>query len=139
MIQANELRIGNFVFRNDLPGGMFYEIRALCKDRVHPINVIEQDVKKNVYYASDCTLSELEPIPLTPEILEKCGFTTVTTNEDRSYNFWGKDLDASIDVDSDNLFRYRICERKRTKTILYVHQLQNLYFSLTGTELEVNL
>ena len=72
MIKANELRVGNFIYYKDDKN--FYDIRALCRDRVHPINIVEHD--NNIRYAIDCLLDDLEPIPLTPEILESCGFDT---------------------------------------------------------------
>jgi hypothetical protein len=82
----------------------------------------------------------LNPIPLTEDFLMSFGFTTITINKDGSTNFWNKECDCSIDVEItginlERLFKYRVCEQKRTKSIASVHELQNLYFALTGSEL----
>ncbi len=116
MIQANELRIGNWIMR---------------------ANGFPQRIQAYDYEHTD--FNAISSIPLTAEILEAAGFTTVTENADGSYNFWGKEIDASIDIEDGELFRYRVHEKERTKCIQYLHQLQNLYFALTGQELEVNL
>ena len=134
MIQANELRIGNYVYykkdRN------YYDIRALCRDRVHPINIVEHD--GNIRYAIDCTLEDLQPIPLTPEILESCG---------------AKKEDDYLILDMQIIqLAYDLSEKKITFDLYadfhlepfeiecnYLHQLQNLYFALTGEELKINL
>ena len=74
-----------------------------------------------------------EPIPLTEEILLKCGFEKedeymeLQVNEHLSIiwiGYLGLLIDGSIIglIDND-----------------YLHQLQNLYFALTQTELEVKL
>lgn len=80
----------------------------------------------------------VEPIPLTPEILKKTGFKQSSEFDDTfrlnefdiyyriSYCEW------TVDDRGDN-------EGTKPRFIKYVHQLQNLYYSLTGTELEINL
>lgn len=61
MLQANELMVGDWVFR------------PACHDQVKEIRntgVIGIDSMRGIV-----TFSELEPIPLTPEILARMGFT----------------------------------------------------------------
>lgn len=58
MIPANELRIGNYVY---LDG--YEEITAICKD----------GVKTNFVDTHFVFFESIYGIPLTPEILEKCG------------------------------------------------------------------
>lgn len=80
MIKANELRIGN-------------KIKRKSNENICTVNwgiIKDFDLHEDV--------SDYEPIRLTPQILEKCGFENI-----------------------------------------YLHQLQNLYFALTGNELEINL
>lgn len=131
MIKANQIRVGNRFVR---------EIRSTRGQEFdHNFVLTEEWMGKLFSENTSFALNDLHPIPLTPEILEKAGFNSVTTNKDGSYNFWGKEIDASVDVEDGELFRYRIHERIRTKSIQYVHQLQNLYQALTGQELEINL
>lgn len=121
-MKANELRIGNWVMYNGNPEQI---------DGIQPSWLWVR--------LDSMSMSHFAPIELTPEILVKAGFETCTQNNDGSYNFWGKNIDTSIDVDTDNLYRYRINERHRTKAIQYLHQLQNLYYALTGFELEIKM
>lgn len=76
---------------------------------------------------------DVKPIPLTPEVLEKCGLS----------NVWIKESWMIVEDRSDlDLFGYamKVRNASRTKEIefayfKYLHQLQNLYFALTGKEL----
>ena len=70
-----------------------------------------------------------EPIPLTEEWLLKFGF------EKETDDYWGTS-------NCDECFIYEAKEKCYTGYINYVklnyvHQLQNLIFALTGTELEI--
>jgi hypothetical protein len=129
MIQANELRIGNYVA---LKGG---DIVPIADGGILAIN------QKRF---------ECYPIPLTPEILEKCGFDVVhKTNNHYAINDPNGIKDShKISVFptinnqwhiafSDTLNGYN--DYTPTTKIQYLHQLQNLYFALTGEELECNL
>jgi hypothetical protein len=124
-MKANELRIGNWVNEYDALGGLFYS-----------------QVGWGIIGDLVDGLIPCEPIPLTLEILEKAGF-------DRDYVFekWGIYL-KKHDYDTDRLtFRESegfICfdgikYRTLFPHIKYLHQLQNLYFALTGEELDINL
>lgn len=69
------------------------------------------------------------PIPLTPEILEQCG---IQNNKIplRNGNWLVIPELKWVDIQKDENLTLRVrCE--------FLHQLQNLYFALTGTELEV--
>jgi hypothetical protein len=75
-----------------------------------------------------------QPIPLTLEILEKCGW--VWNEECKSYE--GKDVRMNIQLNeisgSYTMFNY-VLKAKIADKIYHLHQLQNLYFALTGEEL----
>lgn len=135
MIKANELRVGNWVNRNDLDG--VYTVRSVCIDRVHPINLIERDSVKNINWACECALSELEPIPLTPEILEKAGFEEDKLHE--CYVIWNSVSNVAIEFFDNQLQLVGQNSAEEIGHIKHLHQLQNLYFALTGEELNINL
>lgn len=113
-MKANELRIGNFVFfKSDITG----------QEKVMEINW--------QFFAEDFWIKDSRPIPLTEEWLLKFGF---------------EKLKFSIPNAFDNR-KIRIKEDKRGFWISAaynfillksVHQLQNLYFALTGEELIYN-
>lgn len=117
MIAANELRIGNWFLDTD---GDYQQVEEL-------------PAKLNAFGNRWEWIKHLQPIQLTPEILEKCGFTI---HEGRkSYPFYrykhlslmGRSNGFCINV--NHIYVY----------IQSVHQLQNLYFCLTGQELEIKL
>lgn len=123
-MKASEIRLGNYLQFGD------YELEV-------DINVI-----RDFYVYKQ---NGLKPIPLTEDILLKCGFDVITNVNDFTENYWNKQKDCSINVETyvfngkiERLYKYRIFETKRLKSIIYLHQLQNLYFALTGEELNIN-
>lgn len=122
MISANELRIGNYYDHNG-------EIR-----QVTPNTILEVWEAEHIW---------CEPIPITEEILFKCGFENIGS----SYNTWGlKSNEFSgylFTIELDKPFYFKVCDlllnHWSERPIQYLHQLQNLYFSLTGEELTINL
>jgi hypothetical protein len=97
MIQANELRVGNWVLWNG------------AVDTVEDGQQIDELV--------------FDPIPLTPEILEKIDWNGYVKLNIGSY----------FKIDDVGHLYYR--SDYTGINIDYLHQLQNLYFALTGTEL----
>ena len=79
-----------------------------------------------------------QPIPLTPEILEKAGFA----KKYDYYEIWYGNEDISFQLLNDGWYRMWECDGMEGRTGIaykYVHQLQNLYFALTGEELKLDL
>jgi hypothetical protein len=100
----------------------------------------------NIYQVSCNTLVELEqapidqlwckPIPLTEEWFLKFGWELDHESNDlKSFINYKLDLDAINFSPSRNEFYYNCWED--SKCPKYVHQLQNLYFALTGEEIVV--
>jgi hypothetical protein len=81
---------------------------------------------KKTYYVS-LILDFCEPIPLTEEWLLKFGF------EKSSYYYEIKGIAISLGEDGRTILNG--CGEVNAKHCVYVHQLQNLYFALTGKEL----
>ena len=106
-MKANELRIGNWVSNGEI------EFQITSKDIYH-LDVYVGRVIAN-------------PIPITPEWLKRFGF------ENRGNNLFVK---GKIEL-RYYANRCEVVVRGINITYQYVHQLQNLYFALTGEELEL--
>lgn len=142
MISYKELRIDNLVKRNDMDG--VFSIRALCKDQVHPISLIDHDFEKNVHYGCECTLSELEPIPLSAEWLTKFEFVESNSYSEQVRHFRKEGFTQLADYGGQLIilpgggFASLSCGYYENQIDCpYVHSLQNLYFALTGAELTI--
>jgi hypothetical protein len=121
-MEANELRLGNWVAD---AAGNYNRIAAISMP-----NQIET-YSKDVDWLAACTVDDVSPIPLTPEILAKAGFVNGKLN--KFYVFANGNLTVEgYEADYNGLYVGNI---KNT----YVHQLQNLYFALTGEELNIEL
>ena len=122
MIAKNELRIGNKLQKET--GEIFTVLRL---DNTNDVLVEEQRGLLSLGY-------NLFGIHLTPEILEKCGW--VWNEECKSFE--GKDVRMNLEFREANssytMFNY-ILRAKIADKIFYLHQLQNLYYALTGEEL----
>lgn len=132
-IKASELRIGNWIVDCNGPVCVPRKVSGYLLDHIEKYG--------------DMFLS---PIPLTPEVLEKCGFVKVTDGGILFWQFIVKDIAPN----SSNEYMISGMQYNEAKPIIvafcvndfwasgnikYLHQLQNLYFALTGTELEINL
>lgn len=123
-MKANELRIGNWHF---IPGiDRYVQVCAIYKThfKCQDSNGVVFDESIRINY---------QPIPLTPEVLEKCG------NIYNLNSIQTKGGEMFVDLDSKQL---GVCGEDSITSGMtyyadcqYLHQLQNLYFALTGEEL----
>lgn len=131
-MKSNELRIGNLISRLDIGNSepRIESVIELRKDKVltsGPISVI-------------CGYDEINGIQLTEELLLKLGFKKELESDNAI--FYENDF-ISINTykgyNSTFLKRNRLLNQQdySINNIKYVHQLQNLYFSLTGEELTI--
>ena len=125
-MEAKELRIGNWV-QKDISVDDWNNIQLKIGDiAMYAIEELEGE---------DRELVTLAPIPLTEEWLEKFGFEDgrkliTDVNTGMFLQFFEPRRKAwhyVIDIDGN--------DRHFVNHVLYVHQLQNLYFALTGQEL----
>ena len=118
MIQANELRLGNYFETPEQ------------KEKVREISF---SYDEGVTFINDWNVSIIKPIPLTEEILLKCGFEKKNGYVFRKIGFIlnGRKVKDSIG--------FHFIHYECTTECSYLHQLQNLYFALTGEELNVEL
>lgn len=121
-MKITELRIGN-----NLYFASFLEINHTCRvvDLNDKTNLIGVVLNNGTYR---CKKEKLQPIRLTEEILLKCGFSKIAC----FYSSKDETLELTHDF---------IVWKPNTKKleIKYLHQLQNLYFALTGEELIIEL
>jgi hypothetical protein len=136
MIQANELRIGS----KFMGVGMIETVNSIepyseQKGYEYLIRVIDNG---NQYKPVD-----MNPIPLTPAILVACGFVK-TDSSNEYWNHWvlknGWHISESLHDEPSAGVVTGLCYYSEDYIqIKYLHQLQNLYFALTGKEITVNL
>jgi hypothetical protein len=118
-MEAKDLRIGNLVYI----GGQINEIELV--DFV--------DIYENY------TIGIYKPIPLTEEWLLKFGFKSDDISWEYSKRLGNFYIMYDIEINSiyiNDGSRYDGADIP--KEIKHVHQLQNLYFALTGQELTLN-
>lgn len=116
-MEARELRIGNLV-KSEI-GLLKVESILGSTFRIY-CHSLEED------YLADYSINNIQPIPLTEDLLLKMGFTFksygYSENEWKQWCYNGYYLNGFRCTTSGN-------------EIQYVHTLQNLYFALTGEEL----
>lgn len=146
ILKASELRIGNLIQVGHGPRRYLGTILTITQ---HHFDISYLDVsgfappipEDKIHGYAQIKHEVAQPIPLTPEILEKAGF-------DGSHRGWTKDIgnpyhatwlqwyeeDKEVFVSMQDDHYYI-----PNATAQYLHQLQNLYFALTGTELQIEL
>jgi hypothetical protein len=87
-----------------------------------------------VEVVKEADFNELEPIFLTPRILEKCGFRNFV-REDWIFSVGNSHIDFEF---TEEGLRLRQPVAGQTN-LRYLHQLQNFLFFVTGYELEPEL
>ena len=136
-MKASELRIGNIV-------NVRYD-----RDFEYKPCLVDSIIKYGINYSSgefDYTFYNIEPIKLTKEWLIKLGFKiefyggqgnsgTTATIDSKISNVYNIDFEIYQYSESKGEWDFLLCSRFKTP-INYVHELQNLYFSLLGKELE---
>lgn len=131
MIERHELRLNNSI-SSTYHNGLITEINSLFPDSLR----LWANPLANYKY------SDIEPIPLTAEILTKLGFEVIDDNPKKKPHYEGDILFKICDFEFTNsqIDGFRCYEINGGNTIYkYVHQLQNLYQDLTGNVLDVNL
>jgi len=124
-MKANELRIGNYVQYPNLK---------------KPIRVSFIDT-------TETNTTRAQPIPLTEEWLLKFGFYFVIAINNRYLKDYGAFYFTIMIMNDDKSYQVSLSNHEKREgesiyvvglgIIKHVHQLQNLYFALTGEELEM--
>lgn len=126
-MKASEFRIGNLVW-DDYSGEM--QVAGIYEK-------VSIDLRKSESLPIGAfLLKNVQPLPLTPEWLERFGFVAREWREARDYKPGGlpvyeRGMILMFVPEGMCQVRGGFIDPK----IEYVHQLQNLYFALTGSEL----
>ena len=135
MILANELRLGNYIN---------YKGEAIKITMIGEYGV--QSKNKDVIINAKFSTPDLSPIPLTEKKLLNCGFV-----KHKAYRAGGQDEWSGMlawSIPSNRLFSNWLFRGNASclhlvgyinTQIEYLHQLQNLYYELTGEELNIQL
>lgn len=115
MIPLYELRVGNLVL--DESSGKYFKVQK------------GSDI--------DLLSDKFKAIPITPELLKKCGFAYhdyfKIWQKNKAVNGTGPDMEIDPDF-----WVLDFSHRRIGVELKGLHQLQNLYFTLKGKELELS-
>jgi len=131
MVKANELRIGNKIkVYNDVA-----TVDGVDSTTIYTTGYFDDE---RLLGNCDCSFETAQPIPLTPEILEKCGFQLapqrISIYEKGLLRLWlGHTGCIAYLINKDTRESHYI------RDIQHLHQLQNVYYALTGEELSIYL
>jgi hypothetical protein len=120
-MNANELRIGNFIY---------FIICNKEDSKLDELKKMKIDSTDFKYIQNDISL--FEPIPLTEKWLSD--FCFKKTNESEEVEWYNLD-GFEIAIHEEDGKVYFVYQHMVLRHITNVHQLQNLYFALTGKEL----
>ena len=126
MIPCHELRIGNYFLLNS---------------QLHQVSMVNGNGSAAIGYEAGgavhtCPPDQAQPVPLSDELLQQAGF-----RYHPYFQFWQKieggpgEL-SELDIDRD----YNVIDfmrRPLVKGIHSLHQLQNIFYTLKGRELQV--
>jgi len=145
MLHAKDLRYGNKVLNQRGEVITVQQIHSSTVVYDTQLNVSRQTSKVSNGYnysytmqvvdvTKEADLQEIEPITLTPKVLEKCGFRNFVRDE---WIVTYGNIHTDFELTADGL-RLRHSTPTRVP-IRYVHQLQNFFYAIAGQELEIDL
>lgn len=133
-MKAEELRIGNYVNRL---GYDFYN-DSIFPDGTKELETVNINILQSILNGNDdLTRGVYEPKPLTEELLLKLGFEQLGVNfQKNNISIWYSSYQKSYQL------RYYLIGdygNERKVNLEFIHQLQNIYFDITGEELTINI
>jgi hypothetical protein len=128
MISCFELRIGNYLLVDE----NLQQVSAINHTTAFTVQVKGNSELRE----AENNLDNIEPVPLTDDILKKCGFVFHDY-----FKFWQlittgirSEMNISPDYEVIDFMRKPIL-----KQLTSLHQLQNIYFLLKGRELQFHV
>ena len=130
MIDIRDLRIGNWVYDGERTQFPMW-VQTIGEDYVY------LDFEGNEGDLWESTPEELQGIPLTEELLEKCGFTLKVGLWRHKWGIKVKPEAGFVFIENKDKehWKYGTCT---CKDIWHLHQLQNLVRIITKKELLIN-
>ncbi len=116
-VEIKELRCGNYITYN----GGTWEINAV-DSAANEVDLY------NYNHVDGVSIEEIDPIPLTEDILLKCGF-------ELNGDYFRKDDFNYFKNDGTIFIKYQNDFYPLQNSFWYLHELQNLIFFITGKEL----
>ncbi|SRR5579862_2711241 len=141
MINPRELRMGNWLYFKTAPKGIFefHQVVSTEPAVVRINNLPFESSERQQNFPGYVEYNHIDPIPLTSVILEALGFKVngVSFNYSQSSDHQHTIITYSkgwfmLVYYSSGEFSFMGWQKFR-----YVHNLQNLYYELTGEELEI--
>lgn len=147
-MKAQDLRIGNIVKLDHFEYGYMYasvtwlnDLGDICLD------LLDERFTEEEY---ECTFNEIRPIPINEEVLLKIGFSKrrngsfeyVDNKDELCIEFLGKYIRigyARMYHCPEDVTECEYSSEIDLPSPLFVHTLQNIWYLLTGKELEIKL
>jgi hypothetical protein len=131
MIQANELRIGNYV-------------KIKYNDHIYKVweirrNVLELDSKKGDTHISSISFDSCLPIELTEDVFLRCGGKLDDHNDVFVHLDEKHDLRFYLTNGFIQLCKSYHAPLSNFNHIEYLHQFQNLFFIYSNKELDIKI
>ena len=138
MIKPEELRIGNYVFIDKaLLNELADDLGEIIESEYFKVSLIDRMFCNVIINGKEVEfqLVDLNPIPLTEEWLIKFGFSQVFITDPQEPGAESKYWKGYFKIISHSGESFSLYYNDKPVNIKYIHQLQNLYFALTGKEL----
>ncbi|HYH15826.1 MAG TPA: hypothetical protein VD794_11425 [Flavisolibacter sp.] len=136
MININELRVGNTIYQllnpTDYKNPVLNSLNQVRAKVEHEVQVKTIDLESKS--VNGLGIDNFSPIPLTIERIESLGFWE---QNDGRYSLDLPYQLQKLEMDSDNEFWLYVAPDSEASLgiKLHLHELENLYFSITGKEL----
>jgi hypothetical protein len=125
-MKTNELKIGNYIIYNNDEIGVLSGVQDFLINN----GKVAINQRIDIFY----NIETIKPIELNKEWFNKLGMTyySLPTKSNRSVGYYTLKYGNRFKINSSDGNYSFINFRKEVK---YVHELQNLYFAITGEEL----
>lgn len=146
-MKSTELRIGNYVYTINRSGKVHLPIEIteqIGEVRLFQVNLYDYKKPMAQQYPRIEAIKNLSPIPLTEEWLLKFGFEKddltlglyIKVMLEYNLEIYQNGFSGTLEKDSLWFITIKGYDNQVTFQKRHVHQLQNLYFALTGEELK---
>lgn len=129
-MDIRELRIGNFVTWSD--DNDILSVLTITGITSPDTVWIDWEWNDGTKDSTDSGIDDINPIPITPEWLERLGFEKMPP-KNHWEEYWDKGI-LRLYITDGKISPIAVIHSKKPK---YVHQLQNLFYALTGEELTI--